>query len=273
MNIIQAVVLGIVQGLTEFLPVSSTAHLRIIPALLGWDDPGAPFTAVTQIGTLLAVLLYFRKDIIRFTKAFAQALLKGTPFATQDARLAWWMIFGTIPIVVFGLLFKESIETSFRSLYVIAASLILVSILLVVAEKISSFTRDASTLGFPDTQIIGIAQAMALIPGVSRSGATITAGMFLQLTREAAAEFSFLLSIPAVALSGLYQLYKLRHHLASGLGIDLIVAVIVSGIVGYLAIGFLLKYLRSHSTYIFVYYRVFVGLVILALLFTGVLTP
>lgn len=273
MSILEAVVLGIFQGLTEFLPVSSTAHLRIVPALFGWNDPGAPFTAVTQIGTLIAVLVYFRSDIIRYSRAFTTGLLKGTPFVSHDSRLAWWMLFGTVPIIVCGLAFKDLIETSFRSLYVISGSLLVVSGFLVLAEKRSSFRRDTATVGLADSLIIGMAQALALVPGVSRSGATITAGMFRQLNRASAAEFSFLLSIPAVALSGVYQLYKLRHALGSELGVGLLVAVVVSGVVGYLSIEFLLRYLRSHSTYLFVLYRVALALLILALLRADVIQP
>jgi undecaprenyl-diphosphatase len=269
MSLLEAVVLGVLQGLTEFLPVSSTAHLRIVPALVGWADPGAAFTAVTQFGTLVAVLVYFRRDILRYTRSFLRCLLVRKPFAEHDARLAWWMLLGTIPIIVCGLAFKDFIETSFRSLYVIAGALLAVSLLLIAAERWSSRRRDAATLNLADALLIGMAQACALIPGVSRSGATITAGMFRQLNRAAAAEFSFLLSIPAVALSGFYQLYKLRAVLTSGFGLDLLVATVVAGIVGYLSIEFLLRYLRSHSMYLFILYRVALGLAILAMLWSG----
>jgi undecaprenyl-diphosphatase len=273
MSILEAIVLGLFQGLTEFLPVSSTAHLRIVPAILGWSDPGASFTAVTQFGTMVAVLVYFRSTILRYTRAVISGLLNGKPFADHDARLAWWMVVGTLPIIACGLLFKDLIETSFRSLYVIAGSLIAVSAALVAAEKLSSFTRDSASTGFTDAIVIGFAQALALVPGVSRSGATITAGMFRQFNRASAAEFSFLLSIPAVALSGLYQLYKLRDALGSAFGVNLLIAVVVSGVVGYASIGLLLKYLRSHSTYLFVVYRLVLGVAIFALLWTGTLQP
>ena len=266
MSIIEAIILGIVQGLTEFLPVSSTAHLRIVPDLFGWNDPGAPFTAVTQIGTLAAVLIYFRNDILVYTKAFAQCLLRREPFFSQDARLAWWMLFGTIPIAVIGLVLKDAIETSFRSMYLVAFVLIIFSFVFLLAEKLSKRAKDLAQLNGKDAMLIGLAQALALLPGVSRSGATISAGMMLNYTRETAARFSFLLSIPAVGLSGLYQLYKLRHVLAGELGLALVIATVVAGVVGFLSIAFLLQYLRKHTLNIFVIYRVAVGVLIILLL-------
>jgi len=164
MNLLQAALLGIVQGLTEFLPISSTAHLRIVPALFGWEDPGAAFTAVTQIGTLIAVLVYFSSDILRLTKAFLRSIIPFRPFSHPDSKMAWMIILGTIPIGVCGLLFKEHIETSFRSLYVISSSLILLAVVMWVAEKVSSFRRGIEGMDLKDTQIIGWAQALALIP-------------------------------------------------------------------------------------------------------------
>jgi undecaprenyl-diphosphatase len=273
MSLFEAVVLGIVQGLTEFLPVSSTAHLRIVPDLFGWGDPGAPFTAVTQIGTLAAVLLYFKGDILVYSKAFVQSLIRREPFFNRDARLAWWMLFGTIPIALIGLVLKDAIETSFRSLELVAAVLILFSFVFLLAEKISKRAKDLAQLNGKDSMLIGIAQALALLPGVSRSGATISAGMLLNYNRETAARFSFLLSIPAVALSGLYQLYKLRHALAGELGLALIIATAVAGIVGFLSIAFLLKYLRRHTLNIFVIYRVAVGALIILLLQFHIIQP
>lgn len=273
MSIIQAIVLGIAQGLTEFLPISSTAHLRIIPALFGWQDPGAAFTAVTQIGTMLAVIIYFYKDISRLIAAFITSLVHFQPYESVDSRMAWWIGFGTIPISLCGLLFKHAIETSLRSLWVISSSLILLAFVLMVAEKISSFRKPLTDINLFDTQVFGWAQALALIPGSSRSGATITAGMFLGFTREAAARFSFLLSIPAVALSGLYELYSIRHSLSAQSAITLLTAVVISGIVGYLSIEFLLKYLRSHNMYLFISYRIVIGLLIIIFLATGILQP
>jgi undecaprenyl-diphosphatase len=271
MTLLEAIVLGIVQGLTEFLPISSTAHLRIVPALLGWDDPGAAFTAITQIGTLVAVFVYFRRDIASLGRAFVLSLIHMRPFENDDARMAWWIMFGTIPIGVFGLLFKDVIETDFRSLHIIAGSLIVLALLLAGAEWYGKRRRGISSMRLWDTQFIGFAQALALIPGASRSGTTITAGLFLHLKREDAARFSFLLSIPAITLSGLYQLYQLRDQLAGDLGIALVVAVAVSGVVGYLAIAFLLQYLRTHSTMLFIVYRIALGSLILILLAFDVL--
>lgn len=268
MNLLEAVVLGIVQGLTEFIPISSTAHLRIIPAFLGWNDPGAAFTAVSQIGTLIAVFVYFRKDIVALTRAFLHSLRSMKPDATRESRMAWWILFGTIPIGVCGLLFKDLIETEFRSLIVIALSLIILALLLAIAERIGKRRRSLDDMQLRDTLWIGLAQAVALIPGSSRSGTTITAGLFLHLSREDAARFSFLLSIPAVTLSGLYQLYQLRESLAGELGVALFVTVAVSGIVGYLSIGFLLRYLHAHSTWLFIGYRIVLGtLILLAITF------
>ncbi len=273
MTIYQAIILGIIQGLTEFLPISSTAHLRIAPAFFGWSDPGAAFTAVTQIGTMLAVMIYFYHDLKRLTKAFLKSIIPFKPFATEDSRMAWWIGFGTIPIALCGLLFKHWIETSFRSLWVISIALIILAIILMIAEKFSLFQKDLKNIKFSDTQAFGWAQALALIPGSSRSGTTITAGMFLGFTREAAARFSFLLSIPAVALSGIYELYSIRHSLTSESEITLLIAVIVSGIVGYLAIEFLLRYLRTHSMYVFISYRLILGTLIIIFLITGILQP
>ncbi len=266
MNLIEAVVLGIVQGLTEFIPISSTAHLRIVPAFLGWSDPGAAFTAVSQIGTLLAVFVYFWKDIVSLTRAFLRSLVVMKPNDTHESRIAWWILFGTVPIGLFGLLFKDLIESEFRSLFVIAMSLILLALLLAIAERIGKRQRSLDGITLLDALWIGLAQAAALIPGASRSGTTITAGLFLNITREDAARFSFLLSVPAITLSGLYQLYQLRAALAGELGIALFVTVAASGIVGYLSIGFLLRYLRSHSTWLFIGYRIALGIIILIMI-------
>jgi undecaprenyl-diphosphatase len=274
MTVFEAIVLGIVQGLTEFLPVSSTAHLRIIPALLGWDDPGAAFSAVTQIGTLVSVLIYFRNDISKMSGAFFSSLKTRKIFESEDSRLAWYIIFGTIPIAILGLLLKDFIEDEFRSLYVIAASLIGLAIILVFAERSSKRNRDLKSMNFLETQIVGLAQAVALIPGSSRSGTTITAGLFLNLSRESAARFSFLLSIPAIGLSGVYQLYKLKDAILAGeIGLPLLIATVVSGIVGFVSIDFLLKFLRSHSTYLFIVYRIIIGIVIIALLELQIILP
>jgi undecaprenyl-diphosphatase len=266
MTLRQAVILGIVQGLTEFIPISSTAHLRIVPALCGWSDPGAAFSAVIQIGTLLAVLWYFRQDIVRITTD----VLTGRP----GARLGWMIAVGTVPVVVCGLLFKHPIETSLRSLYVIAGSLIGLALLLAVAEKLARHQRTLGQLGWSDAIGVGLAQAVALIPGSSRSGVTITGGLFLGMTRETAARFSFLLSLPAIFAAGVYELLKEREALLHSQAdvVNLVAATAVSAVVGYASIAFLLQYLKTHTTWLFILYRIGLGLLLLGLLWSGRLT-
>lgn len=276
MDWFQSLIIGIVQGLTEFIPISSTAHVRIVPALFGWDDPGAAVTAVTQLGTLLAVFVFFRKDILRLSLAGIQSVFRygrrgtWTPELNRDIRLFWFIILGTIPIGVFGLLFKEMIEQDFRSLWIISGSLIGLAVLLALAEKLAKHHRNMEGLKFSDTQLIGLAQAVALIPGASRSGVTITAGLFLGLTRETAARFSFLLSIPAVLASGLFELKELA---GTGFGqmspLNLLLATVAAAVVGYASIAFLLKWLQTRTTWLFILYRIFAGLLIIYLLLQG----
>ncbi len=273
MTLVEAIVLGVVQGLTEFLPISSTAHLRLVPTLFGWGDPGAASSAIIQLGTMLAVVAFFRRDIVNLFKAFIRGISQGKPFEEFDSRMAWYIAVGTIPVGLLGLLFKNFIETSARSLYLISASLVLLALILAVAERISAFRRDVSSITLRDCVIVGFAQALALIPGSSRSGTTITAGLFLGFTREAAARFSFLLSIPAVVASGLFELYEVRHGISGALAVDLSVATIVSAVTGYAAIAFLLKYLRTHTTYAFIWYRILLGGIILFLLFLKLIPP
>jgi undecaprenyl-diphosphatase len=274
MTAIQAIILGLVQGFTEFLPISSIAHLRVIPALLGWPDPGAAFSAVIQLGTLAAVLAYFGRDLGVMTRAVLQGIFDGRPWKKQEARLAWFILLGTLPIGVCGFVFKRHIEGEFRSLYVISASLIVLGILLWVAEKTATFRRDVGQVGFVDSQAIGLAQALSLIPGSSRSGTTMTAAMFLGLTREAAARFSFILGIPAIAAAGLFELRDLLRPGVSGAGIPaLVIGILTSAVSGYLAIDLLLRYLRTRTTHIFVWYRIGLGLLLLGLLASGVLAP
>ncbi|HAP34974.1 MAG TPA: undecaprenyl-diphosphatase UppP [Bacteroidetes bacterium] len=282
MNIFQSIILGIIQGLTEFLPISSTAHLRIVPALLGWNDPGAAFTAVIQFGTLVAVFIYFRKDILAITGAVIKSIQTRNISYNREAILGWMIAFGTIPIVFFGLLFKKNIETNLRSLYVISASMIILAVVLMIAETIVK-KRDAlkikqkslDDISWRDAILIGFAQAVALIPGSSRSGTTITGGLFIGLNRETSARFSFLLSLPSIFAAGMLELVKERELLlSSDIGfINLAVATIVSGIVGYASIAFLLNYLKTHSTYIFIVYRIIVGFGLLYLLNAGILSP
>jgi undecaprenyl-diphosphatase len=274
MTIVQAITLGLVQGITEFLPISSIAHLRVVPALLGWSDPGAAFSAVIQLGTLAAVLVYFGNDMRIMARAVLRGLADGRPWAMQEARLAWFILLGTLPIGVCGVAFKRYIVGELRSLYVIAGSLIVLGILLWVAEKTASFHREVKNIGWVDSQLIGLAQALALIPGSSRSGTTMTAAMFLGLTREAAARFSFILGIPAIGAAGLFELRDLLKHGLEGAGqTSLMVGILTSAISGYLAIDLLLRYLRTRTTFVFVWYRIGLGLLLLTLLIVGVLQP
>jgi undecaprenyl-diphosphatase len=270
-NIIKAFVYGVIQGLTEFIPISSTAHIRVIPALLKWGDPGAAFTAVIQIGTLIATLIYFRQDIFYMVSGFLNALKTRKFFEDPYSRMFILIIVGTLPISIFGLAFKRFIEGDARGLYVVSASLIGLAVILFIAEKISSKKKEFTEITVKDGLIIGLVQALALIPGSSRSGVTITAGLFCGLKRDVTARFSFLLSIPAVGLSGLYELYSERNTLLNENALNLAIATVVSGIVGYIAIAFLINYLKTRSNLIFIIYRVLLGLIILFLLSTGVL--
>lgn len=271
-EILKAVVLGIIQGITEFLPISSTAHLRVVPAFFGWKDIGAAYTAVIQIGTLIATIIYFRKDIIFLVDGFRNALKRRDLANNNESRILMLIILGTIPIGVCGLLFKRFIEGEARGLYVISGALIVLAVLLFIAEKRGSKSKGIGQMTIKDGIIIGLAQALALIPGSSRSGVTITAGLFRGLKRDDAARFSFLLSLPAIFLSGVYELYKERHILLDESLAGLIIATVVSGIVGYYSIEFLLNYLRTKSNMIFIVYRILLGILILILLGTGFLT-
>ena len=271
MSTLEAIVLGIVQGLTEFLPISSTGHLRIVPAFLGWEDPGAAFTAVTQLGTMAAVLAYFRDDLWRIARAWGASLRDRGRRRDQDARIGWYIVLGTIPIAIFGFVFKDQIETSARDLYLIGAALIVLGLVLAAAERVGARDRDLDQLGARDGFWVGVAQALALVPGVSRSGATITAGLFLGLDRAAAARFSFLLSVPAVVLSGLFELGSILdgeegEHVGAG---ALVIATFLAFVVRYASIAFLLRFLATHTTFVFVAYRVVLGAVVLVLAGTG----
>ncbi len=269
MTTLQAIVIGLLQGLTEFLPISSTAHIRIVPSMLGWDDPGAAFTAVVQLGTMAAELIYFRKDLWNIARGFVSGLLDGGRRDNKDFRLGLYIVLGTIPISILGLLLRNVIEGSARSLYVIGTMLVVVGLVLLFGEKRGKRTRKLESLRLRDGIIIGFAQAAALIPGVSRSGATLSAGMLLNLERGEAARYSFLLSIPAVVLSGLFEARKI------GDGIDLaptLVAAALAFVVGYLAIAGLLRFLTSHSTLVFVIYRVLLGSLVLGLAWAGIIS-
>jgi undecaprenyl-diphosphatase len=275
MSWFEAVVLGVVQGLTEFLPISSSAHLRIVGEAFGWDDPGAAFTAITQIGTEAAVLLYFRHDIWRILTAFF-ASLGGRRKGDPDARMGWLIIIGSLPIGILGLLFQDDIETTFRDLRIVATTLIVFALILYAADRVGAKTRQLDQLTVPHGIIYGFAQALALIPGVSRSGGTITAGLFLGYTRAAAARYSFLLAVPAVLASGFYQAYDELSGDSTGAGVSwgpTILATVIAFGVGLTVIAWLLRYLDRGSFTPFVVYRIAVGVLVLVLVFTGVLDP
>lgn len=273
MNYLQAIVLGLVQGLTEFLPISSTAHLRVVPALLGWPDPGSAFSAIIQIGTTAAVIAYFARDLWAILRDTALGVFHGKPFETANARLGWFIALGTLPIGVAGLALKDYIEGPFRSLYVIAAAAIGLALLLLLAERCARHDRPLGALRWRDAIAIGVAQAFALIPGASRSGVTLTAGLFTGLTREAAARYSFLLSVPATLAAGIFELRHLMGDTPALEAGPLAVGTLASFAFGLLAIAWMLKFLRTHTTLAFVAYRIALGVLILALLGAGVLTP
>ena len=282
MNLFEAIILGIIQGLTEFLPISSTGHLTVAGKfmdLISADHPEqwTAFIAIIQLGTLLAVLVYFWNDLISIVKDFLKSnVTSRVKFSEQNtnSKLGWLIIIGTIPVVIIGLAFKDAIEGALtKNLYVIAASLIALALILALAEKIAKFKKDLKDVTIFDSIIIGIAQALALIPGSSRSGTTITAGLFVGLKRETAARFSFLLSVPAVLASGALQLYEAMKFVDQTMVLNLIAATIVAGISGYIAIDFLLKYLKKNSTFLFVYYRIALGVIILILLINNFIQP
>ena len=274
----QVVVLAIVQGLTEFLPVSSSGHLAIVSRLFFADDAGASFTAVTQLGTELAVLVYFARDIWRIGKAWFRGLFAGrrpTAHRNADYRMGWYVIIGTIPICILGLLFKDEIRTGVRNLWVIATALMVFSAVIALAEWLGRQARHADQLNWRDAIVVGVAQTLALVPGVSRSGATISAGLFLGLDRELAARFGFLLAIPAVFASGLFSLPDAFHPVLEGMsatGPQLLVATVIAFVVGLAAVAWLLRFLVHHSMYWFVGYRVAAGAAVLILLATGVVS-
>jgi undecaprenyl-diphosphatase len=268
---VQAAILGFVQGVTEFLPISSTAHLRIVPALLHWPDPGAAFTAVIQLGTLAAVLTFFAKDLASIARATVAAI--SDPARRQDprARLAAYLVVGTLPIVITGILFKEAIRGTLRALPVIATALIVVAVGLAIVERVARHRRSIEELVWADAVVIGCAQALALVPGVSRSGITILAAMAIGLRREAAARFSFLLSIPAVAGAGIFEM---KHVLHSEVAVSsLAVGLVTAAVTGYASIAWLLRFLRTRTMFPFVAYRIALGALIFVLLARGLLQP
>ena len=271
MSTLQAIFLGLVQGLTEFLPISSSGHLRIVPALLGWEDPGTAFTAVIQLGTMAAVLVYFREDLWRIARAWLAELR--LPFAERstDANLGWFIVLGTIPISIFGLIFSSQIESGARSLYVIGTMLIAFSFVMLLAERVGERQRELTSMTGRDGVFIGFAQALALIPGVSRSGATISAGLLRNFDRAAAARYSFLLSVPAVVLSGLYELKDIGGEGGASPAAT-VIATLVAFASGYLAIAWLLRYLAGHTLGVFVAYRIPLGILVIALAASGAIS-
>ncbi|GAB2813001.1 undecaprenyl-diphosphate phosphatase [Streptomyces daliensis] len=283
MSWFESFILGLVQGLTEFLPISSSAHLRLTAAFAGWEDPGAAFTAVTQIGTEAAVLIFFRKDIARIVSSWFRSVFSGGKHKDHDSTMGWLVIVGSIPIGVLGLAFKDQIEGPFRDLRLIATTLIVLGIILGIADRLAA--RDAKggrhravrerktleELNVKDGLLYGCAQAMALIPGVSRSGATISGGLFMGYTREAAARYSFLLAIPAVLASGLFELKDIGEgHVSWG---PTLFATVLAFVVAYAVIAWFMKFISTRSFMPFVIYRVVLGIVLFVLIAMGVLSP
>lgn len=267
----EAVVLGVVQGLTEFLPVSSSAHILIVSQLFGWSDPGAAFTAVSQIGTEAAVVLYFRKDLQRIVIAWFTSVRLWQRPQTIDARMGWYIILGTLPIAVLGLTFSSQIETGARNLYLVATTLIVFGVVLGIADRVGSKVKTLEQLRIRDGIIFGFGQALALIPGVSRSGATISTGLFLGYNREAATRYAFLLAIPAVFASGLYEATKIGDDANVSWG-PTILATAIAFVIGYGVIAWILRWVTTHSYAPFVIYRIALGTLVLILLATGVLS-
>lgn len=273
MSLLEAIVLGLVQGLTEFLPISSTAHLRIVPELLGWKDPGAAYSAVIQLGTTAAVILYFWKDFVRILSAWTRDLFKRTPLASHDARVGWAVLFGTLPIGLVGLLAKEWIETTLRSLYIISFALIGLALILFVVERYAKHRKALEELTILDGVLVGVSQAVALIPGASRSGTTLTGALMLGFKREDAARFSFLLSIPATVLAGVFELKNLLEADVRPSAMAMWVGTLVAFVSGMASIAALLRFLRTRTTLVFVVYRLGLGTLLLVLLSLGTLRP
>jgi undecaprenyl-diphosphatase len=269
----EAMVLGLVQGLTEFLPISSSAHLRIVAALAGWDDPGAAFTAVTQIGTELAVILYFSKKIGQILVAWFKSLYQKDWRSHPDARLGWLIIVGSLPIVILGLLFQDDIDHTFRDLRLTATMLIVFGVVLLIADRVGKQERTLDDLTVKHGLGFGFAQALALIPGVSRSGGTTSAGLLMGYTRAEAAEYSFLLALPAVFGSGLYKLTDIGKDGQNAQWGPTILATIIAFAVGYVVIAWLMAFIKTKSFVPFVVYRLALGVLLFVLIFTGVLDP
>lgn len=271
MSILEAIVLGLVQGLTEFIPISSTGHLKIVPELLGWGDPGAAVSAVIQFGTILAVIIYFAKDILRLIAGFFRGLITRKPFADDDSREAWYVIFATIPIIILGIVLKDWIHGIFRSTWVVTFQLISIAVLMQIAEayaKRKGF-RPREDFNAKDACAMGFGQCIALIPGSSRSGSTIMVALFRRIPHDYAARFSFIMSIPAITAAGVFELLSERKHLAAIGTQPIVIAIIVAFVSGWASIWFLLRYLRTHTTHVFIWYRYVLGLILAVLLLTG----
>lgn len=273
MNVFEAIILGIIQGLTEFLPVSSSAHLRIASELLGIGDAGSAFTAITQIGTEAAVIVFFWRDIVLIIKNWFRSLTGSLPRSDPHAKLGWWIILGTLPILVLGLVFEKAIDTTLRSLWFVAFSLIIFGVLLGIADRIARQRRGLTDLTVGHGIVYGFAQAAALIPGVSRSGGTISAGLFMGYSREAAARYSFLLAIPAILGSGGYKLVKATHDTTSPSALAITVATVVAFLVALVVIKLFMGYISRGSFMPFVVYRILLGIIIMILIVSGVITP
>lgn len=274
MDFLTAAILGLVQGLTEFLPISSSAHISIVGRLLGQEDPGAAFTAISQLGTEAAVLLYFRRDIVRIVRTWFASLAGRAPRDHPDAMLGWWVILGTIPIGVLGLLLQDWIETEVRSLWITATMLLVFALVIMAAERVGRQRRELSELTWRHGLAFGFWQALALVPGVSRSGGTIAGGLFMGYTREAAARYSFLLAIPAVLASGGLQVVKVATGDAIGSGTawgPIWLATGIAFLVGYAVIAWFMRYITTHTFTPFMIYRIVLALVLFALLGTGAL--
>ena len=273
MSIVEAIVLGLVQGLTEFIPISSTGHLKLVPELLGWGDPGAAVSAVIQFGTILAVIIYFFRDIIRLTVGFFRGLIARKPFGDPDSREAWYVIFATIPIVVIGVLFKDLITGVFRSTWVITFQLVFIAVLLQVAEAYAKRRgfRAKEDFNAKDAWIMGAGQCIALIPGSSRSGSTLMTALFRRIPHDYAARFSFIMSMPAITAAGVFQLIDSKEELARIGMTPILVSIVVAFISGWASIYFLLRYLRTHTTHVFIYYRYVLGAILAGLLLAGII--
>jgi undecaprenyl-diphosphatase len=273
MGWLEALVLGVVQGLTEFLPISSSAHQSIVGQFFGGRDPGAAFTAINQLGTEAAVIVYFRHDIALIIKNWFLALIGKLPRDDPEARMGWLVIIGSIPIVVLGLLFQHQIETGLRNLWITVAMLAAVGIVMGIADRTATNRLTLAQLTWKHGVIYGLAQSLALIPGVSRSGATITSGLFMGYRREAATRYSFLLAIPAVVGSGFFQLFEIGNDPVPPAWGPIILATAVSFVIGYAVIAWLLRYISTHNFMPFVIYRIALAALVAILLLTGVLVP